>query len=335
MSKCSAPGLFFTLSFAVALLLPLTSSVQAQKPKKIPRIGYVSGTGDPSNPGPYVEALRGGLRDLGYVEGKNIVIEFRGAEGKLDRVPAIVRELVQLKVDVLVLPILPAIRAARQATKTIPIVIVTNLDPVAGGIVQSLARPGGNLTGVATLQRDLSGKRLELLSELVPRISRVGILFDADGAMSAIGLKDYEAAARGLKIQLQSLAVHGSNLDLDGAFQAAAKGRASAVITITDAPLLRNSNRIANLAIKNRLPSMYEGRTWVDAGGLISYAADDIDAYRRAATYVDKILKGAKPADLPIEQPRQFELVINLKTAKQIGLTIPANVLARADRVIR
>src|SRR5689334_9119366 len=210
MSKCRPIGLMhFAISFAVALLSPLTFSASAQQPKKIPRIGYVSGTGDPSNPGPYVETLREGLRDLGYVEGKNIVIEFRGAEGKLDRIPAIVTELVQLKVDVLVLPILPAIRAAKQATITVPIVIVTNLDPVAAGIVHSLARPGGNITGLATFQRDLSGKRLELLSEVVPRLSRVGILFDADGAMSAIGLKEYEAAARGLKIQLQSLEVRG------------------------------------------------------------------------------------------------------------------------------
>ena len=323
------------LWLSTALLLAFVGVAEPQQSKEIPRIGYVSGTGDPSNPGPYVEALRQGLRDLGYVEGKNIVIEFRGAEGKLDRIQGIVAELVQLKVDVLILPILPAIRAAQQATKTIPIIMVTNLDPVAAGIADSLARPGGNITGLATFQRDLSGKRLELLSEVVPRISRVGILRDADGAMSAMGFKDYEAAARGLKIQLQSLEVHGSNLDLDGAFQAAAKGGANAVITITDAALLRNSNRIANLATKNRLPSMYEGRTWVEAGGLISYSADDLDAYRRAATYVDKILKGAKPADLPIEQPTKFELVINLKTAQRIGLIIPPHVLARADRVIR
>jgi len=323
------------LWLSTALLLAFVGVAEPQQSKEIPRIGYVSGTGDPSNPGPYVEALRQGLRDLGYVEGKNIVIEFRGAEGKLDRIPGIVAELVQLKVDVLILPILPAIRAAQQATKTIPIIMVTNLDPVAAGIADSLARPGGHITGLATFQRDLSGKRLELLSEVVPRISRVGILRDADGAMSAMGFKDYEAAARGLKIQLQSLEVHGSNLDLDGAFQAAAKGGANAVITITDAALLRNSNRIANLATKNRLPSMYEGRTWVEAGGLISYSADDLDAYRRAATYVDKILKGAKPADLPIEQPTKFELVINLKTAQRIGLIIPPHVLARADRVIR
>ena len=320
----------------VLIVFALSIPAEAQQAKKIPRIGYVSGTGDPSNPGPYVEALRQGLRALGYVEGKNIVIEYRGAEGKLDRVPGIVAELVQLKVDVLVLPIQPAISAAQQATKTIPIVMVTNLDPVATGIVDSLARPGGNITGLSTFQRDLSGKRLELVTELVPRISRVGILRATDGgAMSAIGFNDYEAAARGLKIQLQSLEVRGSKPDLEGAFQAAAKGRASAVITITDVPLLRNSNRIVNLAIKNRLPSMYEGSTWVQAGGLMSYSANDLEVFRRAATYVDKILKGAKPADLPVEQPTKFELVINLKTARQIGLTIPQSVLYRADKVIK
>ncbi len=317
------------------MLLLAGAGAQAQQPTKIPRIGYVSGSGNPSNPGPYVEALRQGLRELGYVEGKNIVIEYRGAEGKLEPIPSLVAELVQLKVDVLVLPVLPAIFAAKQATKTIPIVMVTQVDPVAAGLIDSLARPGGNITGLATLQRDLSGKRLELLTEVVPEISRVGILRDPDMPMSAIGFKDYEAAARGLKIQLQSLEVRGSNPDVESAFQAAAKGRASALIAITNAPLLRNSQRIATLAIKNRLPSMYEGRSWVEAGGLMSYSANDLDAYRRAANYVDKILKGVKPGDLPVEQATKFELVINLKTAKQIGLTIPPTVLYRADKVIR
>ena len=323
------------LSIIAFVLLLAGAGAQAQQPAKIPRIGYISGTGDASNPGPYVEALRQGLRDLGYIEGRNIVIEYRGAEAKLDRIPSLVAELVQLKVDVLVLPILPAILAARQANKTIPIVMVTNVDPVAAGLIDSLARPGGNITGLATFQRDLSGKRLELLTEVVPRISRVGILRSADGSMSAIGFKDYKAAARGLKIQLQSLEVRGPNPDLEGAFQAAAKERASAVITITDASLLRNSKRIADLAIKNRLPSMYEGSSWVEAGGLMSYSANDANQYRRAAVYVDKILKGAKPAELPVEQPTKFEFVINLKTAKQIGLTIPQPVLFRADKVIK
>jgi putative tryptophan/tyrosine transport system substrate-binding protein len=317
-----------------SLLLALGLPAQAQQPVKIPRIGYVSGGGGPSNPGPYVEALRQGLRDLGYVEGKNFVIEYRGAEGKMGRTPSLVNELVQLKVDVLVVPTVVSIRAAKQATKTIPIVMVTQVDPVAAGLVGSLARPGGNITGLATLQRDLSGKRLELLAEVVPRLSRVGILRNPDDE-TAIGFKDYEAAARVLKIRLQSLNARGSDPDLEGAFREAVKGRADAVITITNNPLLRNSKRIAALALKNRLPSMYEGSTWVDAGGLMSYSANDLELFRRAATYVDKILKGAKPADLPVEQPTKFELTINLKTAKQIGLTIPQKVLVRADRVIK
>ena len=319
-----------------AMLYALCFSAEAQQPTKIPRIGYVSGTGNASNQGPYVEALRQGLRDLGYIEGKNIVIEYRGAEGKGDRIRSLVNELVQLQVDVLVVPTAQgAIRAAKQATKTIPIVMVTLLDPVATGLVDSLARPGGNITGLATLQRDLSGKRLELLAEVIPRISRVGILRDTGASFSALGFKEYETVARGLKIPLQSLEVRGPDPDLEGAFQAAAKGGSRAVITITSSPLFRNSKRIADLAIKNRLPSMYEGRTWVEAGGLMSYSANDLELFRRAATYVDKILRGAKPADLPVEQPTKFEFVINLKTAKQIGVTIPPNILARADKVVR
>jgi ABC-type uncharacterized transport system substrate-binding protein len=213
--------------------------------------------------------------------------------------------------------------------------MVTQVDPVAAGLIDSLAHPGGNITGLATLQRDLSGKRLELLAEVAPRLSRVGILRDAEGAVSAAGFKQYEVAAHALKIQLQSLEVREPNPDVDGAFQAALKGRARAFITITSNLLFRNSKRITNLAIKNRLPSMYEGNTWVEAGGLMSYSANDLAFFRRAATYVHKILNGTKPADLPVEQPTKFDFLINLKTAKQIGLTIPPNMLARADRVIK
>ena len=317
-----------------ALLYTLCLPVSAQQPVRIPRIGYISGTGDSSNPGPYVGALRQGLRDLGYVEEKNFVIEFRG-EGKGESIPGIVAELVQLKVDVLVLPLVSAILPAKQDTKTIPIVMVTQVDPVATGLVDSLAHPGGNVTGLATLQRDLSGKRLELLAEIVPGLARVGILRDANTSVSAIGLKEYETAARALKIRIQSLDVRGPNPDLAGAFREAVKGRANAVITITNNPLFRNSKRIADLAIKNRLPSMYEGSTWVEVGGLMSYSANDLEIFRRAATYVDKILKGAKPADLPVEQPTKFEFVINLKTAKALNLTIPQSVLFRADKVIK
>jgi putative tryptophan/tyrosine transport system substrate-binding protein len=321
--------LFVVVLFAAAII------AEAQAQAKIPRIGYVSGTGDASNPGPYIEALRQGLRDLGYNEGKNFLIEYRGAEGKPDRMASLAAELVQLKVDVLVLPTSLAIRAAKQATETIPIVMVTQVDPVAAGLVDSLARPGGNITGVATLQRDLSGKRLELLAEVIPRLARVGVLRNPDEPPGAIGFKDYEAAARALKIRLQSLDVPGANPDLEGAFREAVKGRADAVITITNNPLFRNSKRVTDLAIKHRLPSMYEGSTWVEGGGLMSYSANDLELFRRAATYVHKILKGAKPADLPVEQPTKFELVINLKTAKQIGLTIPQSMLYRADKVVK
>ena len=235
---------FGNILVLATILLTTASLADAQQAAKIPRIGYISGTGNASNPGPYVEALRQGLRDLGYVEGKNFVIEFRGAEGKADRMPSLVTELVQLKVDVLVVPTAAgAIHAAKQATKTIPIVMVTLLDPVATGLVDSLAHPGGNITGLATLQRDLSGKRLELLKEVVPRISRVGVLRNPDEESAVIGFKEYEAAARALKIQLQSLEVRGPNPDFEGAFQAAVKGRANAVITITNSPLFRNSKR--------------------------------------------------------------------------------------------
>jgi putative ABC transport system substrate-binding protein len=274
------------------------------------------------------------------LRGKNIVVEYRYAEGKSERYPSLVAELVELKVDVVVMTAFPAIRAAKQATKTIPIVMVTNVDPVETGLVDSLARPGGNITRLTRLTRDLSGKRLELLTELVPGMSRVGVLWDVDG--SGIGFKEYETAARAIKVQLQSLGVRGPSPDLEGAFQAAVRGRASAFVTVRSSLLNRNSKRIADLAIKNRLASMYEGSEFIAAGGLVSYEVNGNEIFRRAVTYVDKILKGTKPAELPVEQPTKFEFVINLKTAKQIGLpakqiglTIPPNVLARADKVIR
>ena len=316
-----------------ATIFALCFSAQAQQPTKVPRIGYLSGAGDPSNPGPNVEAFRRGLQELGYIEGKNILVQYRYIEGKRDRVPSLVAELVQLKVDVLVSPNLPAIRAAKQATKTIPIVMVTNWDPVAEGLIESLARPGGNITGLSRLTRDLSGKRLELLKEVVPGISRVGVLDDADAYLKAF--KDYQAAGRALKIQLQSLEIRGPNPDVEGAFQAAVKSRIRALIATQITVLIPYTEKIADLAIKNRLPLMFETGSNVEAGGLMSYAASDADLFRRAAIYVDKILKGAKAVELPVEQPTKFELVINLKTAKQIGLTIPPNVLVRADKVIK
>jgi putative tryptophan/tyrosine transport system substrate-binding protein len=319
----------------VAMLLALNSLAKAQQTTKIPRIGYVSGTGDANNPGPNIESFRQGLRDLSYVEGKNIVVEYRYAEGKNERLPGLVAEIVKLKVDVIVVIALPAIRAAKKATQTIPIVMVTNADPVAAGLVGSLARPGGNVTGLTLLTRDLSGKRLELLNEVVPGISRVGILWVAPSATGDSGFKEYEPTGRALKIQLQSLEVQGSNPDLEGAFQAAKKGRASALITIRNPALTRHTKRIVDLAIKNRLPSMFESTDYVEAGGLVSYAANFTEVFRRAAVYVDKILKGVKTVDLPVEQPTKFEFVINLKTAKALNLTIPQSVLFRADKVIK
>jgi len=309
--------------------------VDAQQPKRVPRIGYVSGAGDPNTPTRGSETFRQALREVGYIEGKNIIVEYRYAGGKVDMFPDLVAELVRLKVDVLVSPVTPAIRAAKESTKTIPIVMVIPSDPVATGLIDSLARPGGNITGVTRLTRDLSGKRLELLKDTVPGVTRVGVLRDANGEGPLISLKEYEAAARALKVSIQSLEVRAPNPDFEETLRNAAKAHADALITIHNSLIVRYPKRIADLAIKNRLPSMCEASQYVDAGCLVSYSANEAESYRRAAVYVDKILKGTKPADLPVEQPTKFEFVVNLKTAKQIGLTIPPNVLARADRVIK
>jgi len=308
--------------------------VESQQPGKVARVGVLLGS-SPEAEKNRLAAFHQGLRDLGYVEGKNILLEYRYAEGKLDRSPSLVAELVQFKIDVLLVTYLPGIRAAKEATKTIPIVMVSFNDPVEAGIVDSLARPGGNITGLATLRRDLSGKRLELLKEAVPGRSRVGVLWDANAPGPAIAFKEYKAIARALKVQLQSLEVRGPTPDLDGAFQAAAKGRDNALIIVSNPVLNRHRERIAELAIKNRLPSMCEGGDWVEAGGLISYSASNADQFRRAAVYVDKILKGRTPSDLPVEQPMRFDFVINLQTAKKIGVTIDPNLLARATKIIK
>ena len=276
----------------VAGLLPIVSSAQAQPSAKIPRIGYVSTTGDPNNPGPNVETFKRKLRDLGYVEGNNVLIEYRYIEGKMDRTPGLVAELLQLKVDVVVVNGLTPVRIAKQATTTIPIVMVTTQDPVATGLIDSLARPGGNLTGLTSLARDLSGKRLELLKEAVPKVSRLAVLWNADEEGAAIALKEYEAAALSLKIQLHSLGIRAPNPDLDGAFQAGVKRRATALITITGSLLSGKGKPIADLAIKNRLPSMYESPRYVHVGGLMSYSASETESFNRAAVYVDKILEG-------------------------------------------
>ena len=304
---------------------------EAQQPTKIPRIGLMPVAGNPTAPTRLVEAFQQGLRELGYVEGKNIVIEYRWPSVDPDRVTAWVAELVQLKVDVLVSSSSAAIHAAKQATKTIPIVMIVAQDPVQQGLVDSLARPGGNITGISRLGRGLDGKRLELLKEAIPGMSRVGIL-TTEGST---GLKEHEPTAHALNVQIQYLEVRWQNPDFESAFQAAAKGRVNGLIVLTNSLINRYRNRILELAIKNRMPSMFPASGWVGSGGLMSYSADDTEIFRRAAMYVDKILKGAKPADLPIEQPTKFELVINLKTAKQIGVAIPPNMLARADRVIK
>ena len=316
-------------------LLTVVVIADAQQPKKVPRIGYISGTGNEKNQGPYVEALRQGLRELGYIERKTFIIEYRGAEGKLDRIPALAVELVEAHVDVLVAPILPAIVAAKQASKTIPIVIVADIEPVGSKLVDSLARPGGNITGVSTLAQDLSGKRLELLLEVVPRLSRIAVLRDVKSQNSIIQFKEYETIAHGLKLEIQPLVVSGAKPDLEAAFNAATQARCDALVTITNANILMQQKSVVELAKKHKLPSMFQGSTWVDSGGLMSYSTDEVAAFRRAATYVDKILKGSRPAELPVEQSTKFEFVINLKTAKEIGLNIPQSVLFRADRVIR
>ena len=307
---------------------------EAQQPTKVPRIGYLTGA-TPDGQSHRIEAFRQGLRELGYVEGKNISIEYRFAEGKPDRLPALAAELVRLKVDVIVTSGAPATRSAKEATVTIPIVMTNDTDPVGSGFVASLARPGGNITGLSNLRPEISGKRLELLKEVVPRLSRVAVMGTSTIPGNAQNLKETELAAGALAVKLQYLDVLGPK-DIETAFRAASKGRAEAVLALSSGGILLSQRaQLADLAVKSRLPAIYQSRSYVEAGGLMSYGASITDLNRRAATYVDKILKGTKPADLPVEQPTKFELVINLKAAKQIGLTIPPNVLARADKVIK
>jgi len=318
----------FSLS---TLLLAFCIPAQAQQLKQVPKIGVLS-TGSASSGAARNEAFLQGLRELGYVVGQNILIEHRYAEANLDRLPELAAELVRLKVDVIVAGAL-AIRAAKNATKTIPIVMATSGDPVAYGYVVSLAQPGGNVTGSTQMSPELGGKRLELLKEALKKVSVVAVIHDG-GAAQAPQMKEMEAAARVLGVRLQPVKVEGLS-DFENAFSSMIRGHASAFIGLTSSALFNHRKQIADLATKNRLPAIYPGSEYVDAGGLMSYGPNIFENYRRAAKYVDKILKGAKPADLPVEQPMKFELVINLKAAKQIGLTIPPNVLARADKVIK
>jgi putative ABC transport system substrate-binding protein len=318
------------------MLFALCPSADAQQPKKVPRIGYLS-TSDPATDSTRSEAIRLALRERGYIEGQNIAIEYRYAEGKRNRAPELAAELVRLKVDI----ILAAggdlvIRAAMNATKTIPIVMTGGGgDPVKVGLIESLARPGGNVTGITNLSRELGGKRLELLKEAVPQLARVAFLYDPANRNDVLEVKEFlPVAARALRLTIQAWEVRAAN-DFERVFAALNKQHPDGLYVVGGPLMSSNQKRIADFALKSRLPSTYGRKEAVDAGGLMSYGADLTDSDRRVATYVDKILKGAKPADLPVEQPTKFELVINLKTAKQIGLTIPQSVLYRADRVIK
>jgi putative ABC transport system substrate-binding protein len=330
-AKRMSRRIFVFVCLLPAVLLPADSG--AQQAKKVARIGYLSRSSESGNL-PRIAAFRQGLRDLGYIEGQNFVVEYRYAEGKSDRLPALAVDLLRLKVDVIVAPGTGPVSAARRATRTIPIVMVNAADPVGNGFVASLARPGGNITGLSTLAPDLSGKRLELLKEAVPTTSRMAVLWNPVVPQRSIEVKETEVAAHSLGVQLQSVEARAAG-DLEPAFSAMIEGRANALIVLGDGMFNAHRTRILELAVKSRLPAMYNEEEYVLAGGLMVYAPSTNDLARRAATYVDKILKGTKPADLPVEQPTKFELIINLKAAKQIGLTIPPNVLARADKVIK
>ena len=315
-------------------LLAAPSTGDAQPAGKVYRVGYLTAGSISANPR-VLEAFRQGLRDLGWVEGRNVVIEYRSAEGRFDRLPDLAAELVRLKVDVIVATPTPGALAAKKATSTIPIVGASLTDPVGLGVIASLARPGGNVTGVAySVGTDIFGKDLSLLKEVVPKVRRVAVLSNPDGPAQPLTIRNIKEAAESLGVQLQLVEARGPG-DFDGAFAAMARERAGALLVVTDPVFIPHRAQLVHLAAKNRLPSIFTQKADVEAGGLMSYGPNFPDMYRRAATYVDKILKGAKPADLPVEQPTKFELVINLKTAKALGLTIPPSLLTRADEVIQ
>ncbi len=322
-----------TILVLCALLLAPCFPAQAQQPTKIPRIGFLAAN-SLSSLSARIEAFRQGLRALGYVEGKNIVIEYRYAEGNAERLPALATELVQLNVDIIVTAGSASTRPAKEVTRIIPIVMAADSDPVGTGFVVSLARPGGNITGLSNLAPEISGKRLELLKETVSKLSRVGVFGQSSTPGTAPALRETELAAAALKVQLQFLEVRDPK-DIENAFRSASKWRAGGVILLSNPVFTSQGKLLADLAVKSRLPAISQISEFVDDGGLMSYGVSVVDLYRRAATYVDKILKGRKPVDLPVEQPIKFEFIISLKAAKQIGLTIPPNVLVRADRVIK
>jgi len=321
--------IFWVLTIA---LLASATVATAQQSARIPRIGFLGS--DPTAVAARIEALRQGLRELGYFEGKNILIDYRYAEDKLDRFPALAAELVRLKVDVIVTGGPGSTRSAKEATTTIPIVMAQDTDPVATGFVASLARPGGNITGLATYAPEISGKQLELLKEIAPKLLAVAIFGTANIPGQAQMRKEAELAASALAVKHRYIDVQNSK-DVERAFRSAVKERADAVLALLSPVLNSQRQQVVDIATKSRLPVIYPFAAFVDASGLASYGVSYPDLYRRAATFVDKILKGAKPADLPVEQPKKFEFIVNLKAAKAIGLTIPPNVLARADRVIR
>ena len=316
-----------------ALLFLVSYPAEAQESKIFPRLGFLSANA-PQNEKDRLAVFREGLREQGFVEAKNIFIEYRFADGRLDRLAELAAGLARLNVNIIVTAGNEAVQAAKKATQTIPIVMAFSGDPVRAGFVASLARPGGNITGLSRVNIELSAKRLELLNETVPNVTRIAVLFNAEGRVPVLALKEAQAAARTLGLQIQTLEMQAPQ-DIESAFRSAARERAGAVMTLPGGFTGFYRTRIVNLAAKSRLPGIYNNSGFVDDGGLMSYASNQREEFRRAAIYVDKILKGAKPANLPVEQPTKFEMVINLKTAQQIGLTIPPNVLARADRVIR
>ena len=320
------------IAFAVgAMIVASLHPANAQQPKKVPRIGFL-GTSFASSASVRIEAFRQGLRDLGYVEGQNVVIEFRYTEGAAERLPELAAELVQLKVDVIVANSTPATQAAKNATKIIPIV-GTGTDLVGTGLIASLAHPGGNVTGLSNLNEAVGGKQLELIKETFPKVSRVAALWNPGNAGNAIWIGKMKAAAEALRIALQSLEVRGPN-DFDNAFLAIKRDHANALSVLQNGTNSTNQKRIFDFAAKSKLPAIYPDGSWVDAGGLMSYGSSTADTFRRAAYYVDKILKGTKPADIPVEQPTKFDFVINLKTMKALGLAIPKSILAQATEVI-
>jgi putative ABC transport system substrate-binding protein len=322
------------VSLAAVIVMAFASQADAQQSGKIPRVGILLPSAPADTPAANLEAFLQGLRDLGYVEGRNIILEYRWAENREDQYPPLVADLIRLKVDIIFTSSTPAVLVVKQATKTIPIVFPVSSDPVSVGIVDSLARPGGNATGLSSLASDLWPKRMELLKEAFPKVSRLAMTWNSSNPGMKLRARETLASAEPLGVTVQDRGVP----DLDGlerVFATLSKDRPDALLTMVDPFTRRHLQRILEFAAKNRLPAMYEDRSFVEAGGLISYGPSSAELYRRSATYVDKILKGAKPAELPVEQPMRFELFINLKTAKQIGLTIPLNVLARADKVIR